>query len=157
MPHAVEVAIRHCASHAANHAAKELERALCRRVHDLVFGGRLNGTQIVEPQRVEPRHDVLPVALPRPYRIQIIEQRVEIAHGGGPDQQTQLIRPRHVRSHQLDHMAMVQLAHRQPFLAQVLDRQAAPPHDALAGEADGAMDDFVYSAKGAAAQVVEGC
>lgn len=65
--------------------------------------------------------------------------------------------PRHVRRDKLHHMAMVQLAHGQPFLAQVLDRQAAPPHDALAGEADGAMDDLVDSAKGAAAQVVEGC
>jgi hypothetical protein len=156
MPHIIEVAIRHCASHAANHAAKEFKRALCRRVHDLVFSGRLNCAQIVEPQRVEPRHDVLAIALARPYRIQIVEQSVEIADGGGPDEQTQLMGPRHVRCDELDDVAMVQLAHRQAFLAQILDRQAAAPHDALAGEADGAMGYFVDTAKGAAAQVVEG-
>jgi hypothetical protein len=52
-------------------------------------------------------------------------------------------------------MAMIQLAHRQAFLSQVFDCQAAAAHDALAGEADGAMLDLVDAAKGAAAEVVE--
>lgn len=65
------------------------------------------------------------------------------------------MRPRHVSRHQLDDMAMVQLAHRQPFLAQVFDCQATAAHDALPSEANGSMCHFVYTAKGAAAEVVE--
>lgn len=65
------------------------------------------------------------------------------------------MRLRHVSRHQLDDMAMIQLAHRQPFLAQVFDCQATAALDALPSEADGIMCHFVHTAKGTATEVVE--
>ncbi|KAH6609897.1 hypothetical protein Trco_003243 [Trichoderma cornu-damae] len=121
MADAVEVAVGHCAGHTADDAAEELERAPGRRVHVLGLGGGLDCAQVVELQRAEPCQDVVPVTLAVADRVQIVEQRIEIADGGGPDKQAELVGPRHVGGDQPHHVAVVELAHGQALLAQVLD------------------------------------
>lgn len=60
-----------------------------------------------------------------------------------------------IGGNELDDMAVVQLAHGQGLLAQVVNSEAAAPVDALARKADRVMSDLLDATKGAEAQVVE--
>ncbi|KAJ6438907.1 LOW QUALITY PROTEIN: hypothetical protein O9K51_08309 [Purpureocillium lavendulum] len=113
------------------------------------------GSMAVRSRMSRALDNVVAVAPAPAQLINVLEQGVEVADGGGPYQEAELVGARHVRGDELDDVAVVEAAHGDGLLAQVVDGEAAAADDALAGEADGAVHDLFNAAKGAEPEVLD--
>ncbi len=99
----------------------------------------LDRAEVRQFQSAETPDGILPVALPEPQGIDIVEEAIQVADGDRPEQEVELTVAETVRSCKLHDMMMVEFFHHVRFLPQQLDGASSPVLYPFSRQANGSI------------------